>query len=260
MPRHLLASARPGRPDHDGGCPRTLKEGVAHFDRKEYEKARAAFLQAYALKKHPAVLLNLAQSELRSGHEHDAAKHFTQYLREATDASPTKRDSAQAGLATARAAVIELTVSAGRAGAEKCADGTSEGIAPLTNPIFLAPGSHAIEAKKGEKSVTQNVSGKAGERKEARLTFAAAPPPAQPPPPKGAEGQPKEESTSEAPAEPETPSASSVSPSCVGSRRGQRVSSRPAQPCSLVSARAGFAIGSSVRYNDAERYGRGNQQ
>ena len=50
-----------------------FKEGVSFFDLKQYDKARAAFLQAYALKKHPAVLLNLAQSELRSGHEADAA-------------------------------------------------------------------------------------------------------------------------------------------------------------------------------------------
>src|SRR5579862_3781224 len=54
-----------------------FKEGVAYFDQKQYDKARAAFLQAYALKKHPVVLLNLAQSELRSGHEADAAKHFS---------------------------------------------------------------------------------------------------------------------------------------------------------------------------------------
>ena len=37
-------------------------EGVKLYDQKEYEKARAAFMQAYALKKHPAVLLNLAKA------------------------------------------------------------------------------------------------------------------------------------------------------------------------------------------------------
>ena len=53
-----------------------FQEGVKFFDQKKYEEARAAFLQAYALKHHPAVLLNLAQSELRSSHPADAAKHF----------------------------------------------------------------------------------------------------------------------------------------------------------------------------------------
>ncbi len=76
-----------------------FKEGVAFFDKKEYDKARVAFLQAYALKKHPAVLLNLAQSELRSSHEAEAAKHFVAYLRESKDArrrrAPSGRSRAQ---------------------------------------------------------------------------------------------------------------------------------------------------------------------
>ena len=225
-----------------------FKEGVAHFDRKEYEKARAAFLQAYALKKHPAVLLNLAQSELRSGHENDAAKHFSQYLREATDGSAAERETAQAGLATARAAVIEVTVSVDEPGAEILANGTSEGIAPLADPVFLLPGSHVLEAKKGEKSVTQNVSGKAGEKKEARLSLAA--PPAAAAKPRD-ESQPKESEAEEAPAEPEASS---------GSREPffRWVTTRPAgfipagATVLLGLGAGGFAIGSSVRYNDAD--------
>ena len=37
-----------------------FKEGVQYFDQKQYDRARVAFLQAFALKRHPAVLLNLA--------------------------------------------------------------------------------------------------------------------------------------------------------------------------------------------------------
>src|SRR5678816_2680726 len=59
-----------------------FQEGVRYFDAKQYDKARAAFLQAYALKKHPTVLLNLAQSELRSSHDAEAADHFSEFLRE----------------------------------------------------------------------------------------------------------------------------------------------------------------------------------
>ena len=50
-----------------------FQEGVKFYDQKKYEESRAAFLQAYALKHHPAVLLNLAQAELRSNHPVDAA-------------------------------------------------------------------------------------------------------------------------------------------------------------------------------------------
>src|SRR6185503_3408313 len=58
-----------------------FNEGVHFFDRGEYDKARGAFLQAWALKRHPAVLLNLAQSSLRSHHEAEAARYFEEYLR-----------------------------------------------------------------------------------------------------------------------------------------------------------------------------------
>jgi hypothetical protein len=225
-----------------------FKEGVAHFDKKEYEKARAAFLQAYALKKHPAVLLNLAQSEVRSGHERDAAKHFTQYLREATDASASERDSAQAGLATARTAVVELSVTTDDSGIEILVDGTSEGTTPLTDPIFLDPGSHSIEGKKGDKSTTQQVSGKAGEKKDIRLSFAAAAPVAAKP--KESE-EPKEEPAAEGSAEADV---------STGGREPflKWVTTRPAGfiPAGLTVllgiGAGGFAIGSSIRYGDAD--------
>ena len=57
-----------------------FKEGVDFYDKGQYEQARASFLQAYALKKHPAVLLNLAWSCLKSGHALEAEHYFKQFL------------------------------------------------------------------------------------------------------------------------------------------------------------------------------------
>src|ERR1043165_2669800 len=65
-----------------------LKEGVEAFDKGRYEEARLAFLQAYTLKKHPSVLLNLAQSTAKSNHPLEAAKYFKQFLKEWTRAAP----------------------------------------------------------------------------------------------------------------------------------------------------------------------------
>ena len=61
------------------------------YDKGQFENARLAFLQAYALKKHPAVLLNLAQSSAKAGHPLEAAKYFQQFLKESTTASPASR-------------------------------------------------------------------------------------------------------------------------------------------------------------------------
>ena len=76
---------------------RRFNEGVKYFDAGKYDLARAAFLQVYALKRHPAVLLNLAQSELRSGHVADAAGHFSAFLQQATDATDAEKHLAETG-------------------------------------------------------------------------------------------------------------------------------------------------------------------
>jgi hypothetical protein len=152
-----------------------FKEGVAHFDQKNYDKARIAFLQAYALKKHPAVLLNLAQSELRSGHEADAAKHFSIYLREAKEASQSERESAEAGLFAAKAVVGEIALSA-EEGSTVFVDGVEEGAAPLPDPIYLSPGSHQLEARKDGKVAKATIAAKAGEANEFALRFTAPAP------------------------------------------------------------------------------------
>src|SRR5258706_16471809 len=89
-----------------------FQEGVKFFDQKRYEEARAAFLQAYALKHHPAVLLNLAQCEIRSGHNLEAARHFAAFLHQSPDASPAQRAEAEKGLASPRSQLGRIQVSA----------------------------------------------------------------------------------------------------------------------------------------------------
>jgi hypothetical protein len=81
-----------------------FREGVALYDEGKYEAARAKFKQAYALKQHPDVLLNLGWSSLKSGHPQEAEEAFNNYLRDAKDASPAKRAEAEKGLAQARQA------------------------------------------------------------------------------------------------------------------------------------------------------------
>lgn len=155
-----------------------FKEGVAYFDKKDFAKARVAFLQAYALKKHPAVLLNLAQSELRSGHEADAAKHFAQYLREHKEATDAERQGAETGLTAAKALVAEVLLSVDTTGAEIYVDGDLEGQAPLPGSVYLAPGSHEIQARKDGKSASSQMNAAAGQSSSITLKLAAPSAPA----------------------------------------------------------------------------------
>jgi len=150
-----------------------FQEGVKYYDAKQYARARAAFLQAYALKKHPAVLLNLAQSELRSGYEADAAKHFAQYLREASDATAAERQEAQKGLSTAKASIAEIAVNVDQVAAEVYVDGNLEGQSPLPGPIYLKPGAHNIDARKDGRTASSAVTAIAGQSGSVSVSFAA---------------------------------------------------------------------------------------
>jgi hypothetical protein len=157
-----------------------FREGVDFFDKKQYDKARAAFLQAYALKAHPAVLLNLAQSELRSNREADAAAHFAQYLREHSEATEEQRQAAVEGLEAAKERVAEVKLDVSEPGADVSVDGDEVGKTPLADPIYLTPGSHTITATKGDETARVTVDVQAGDSKSETLKFAASAAPAGP--------------------------------------------------------------------------------
>ena len=129
-----------------------FQEGVDFYDKGQYENARAAFLQAYALRKHPAVLLNLAQSSLRANHTLDAARYFQQYLRDSTGLTAAQRADAEKSLAEARQKLGHIEVTA-LPGTEISVDSERVGTAPLAEPIDVEPGSHIVKARSDELKV-----------------------------------------------------------------------------------------------------------
>jgi uncharacterized protein YifE (UPF0438 family) len=153
-----------------------FQEGVRYFDQKQYDKARVAFMQAYALKRHPAVLLNLAMSELKSNREAEAAEHFAAFLREHATATEQERLIAEDGLAASKAKILEITVAVDEPGADIFVDGQQRGRSPLIGPLYLAPGPHRVEAHKDDKVASVDVTGQAGASTVARLVLGAAPP------------------------------------------------------------------------------------
>jgi tetratricopeptide (TPR) repeat protein len=260
-----LLPARAAHADDDattGMARERFKEGVQYFDQKQYDKSRAAFLQAYALKRHPAVLLNLAQSELRSGHEADAAKHFSQYLREAKDATDSERQSAESGLTAAKAVVGEVSLSVDEEGAAIAVDGSSEGQSPLPGPLYLMPGSHTITAKKDSRDTAVQVTANAGQTTSASLRFkkGSAPPAA-------AEAEPaKEKQKEEKPAEPSATTSAkeeSASPATSEPERHRKpffqwATSSPiamvggAIAVAGIGSGIGFALASKHNYDNAD--------
>lgn len=142
-----------------------FKEGVDFYDKGQYENARLAFLQAYALKKHPAVLLNLAQSTAKAGHALEAAKYFQQFIKESPNATPQQQKDAEGGLAEVRQKLGRIEIIA-PAGTDITLDEKDRlGTAPFAEPIDVEPGSHALKSS----SETVRVTANAGQKVQARF-------------------------------------------------------------------------------------------
>jgi hypothetical protein len=91
-------------------------EGVKLYGKKRYDKAFAAFLQAYALTKNPAVLINLGLTSSKMGNPVQAARYFDKFQKEAKEPTPDQKTRAQNGLAEARrslGAIEAVTVAIG---------------------------------------------------------------------------------------------------------------------------------------------------
>lgn len=156
-----------------------FEEGVKLFDRGDYKGAQAAFLQAWTLKQHPAVLLNLAQSELRSGDHVAAARHFATYLRDYPDTPAKERAAAQQGLTEARKHTGQLEIMADDTNVEVLINNESVGRTPLPGPVDIAPGSYQIVGRlAGSEPFESSGSVQAGQSKSVEITFhQLAPPP-----------------------------------------------------------------------------------
>ncbi len=163
-----------------------FKEGVEFYDKGEYEQARAAFLQAYALKKHPAVLLNLAWSSLKSGHTLEGKKYFEQFLNEAKDATDKQRADANDGLSQAKTKLGRIDIQA-PSGTDVMVDGDHTGTAPISDAVYVEPGAHTVKFKASDGTTdTESVSVLAGQKAVAKFSgpggggavAGAAPPPA----------------------------------------------------------------------------------
>jgi hypothetical protein len=156
------------------------EEGVKAYDAGRFEDARNAFLQTYTLKRHPAVLLNLGQSELRSNHPEDAGNHLQRFLREHSAATPDQRAAAEKAIAEAKRRTAFIVVVADASGADISVDGVLVGKAPLPDPVFVKPGKHTLFATYQDRSATTQVDAKIGTATTATLTLGTAGAPASP--------------------------------------------------------------------------------
>src|SRR4051812_33757737 len=103
-PPEASSATSPGTADaaRNDAARARLAEGLRLYKQRRYDKAQAAFLQAYALTKTPPVLLVLGLTTLKLGRPLDALRQLEQFQREAKDPTPEQRSRAAKGILEAK--------------------------------------------------------------------------------------------------------------------------------------------------------------
>lgn len=129
--------------------------GQQHFDAREFEEAVTAFEQAAALVPSADLWYNIARAHEELGHREQAVEYYRRYLRDRVDPPDRARieahiteleAAAEAERLAAHAAPTTgtLEIHVDQPGAAVLVDGTSIGVSPLSDPLTLDPGLHAL--------------------------------------------------------------------------------------------------------------------
>jgi hypothetical protein len=122
-----------------------LAEGLDRYAKGDYEGARLAFAQAYAVLASLDLLYNLAHAEVKAGHPLESLVHIHQLLRDPR-ATPDDHAKAERLLEEANRMTGHIAVEAPD-GAEILLDDVPSGEAPFKEAFDVTPGRHKVEAR-----------------------------------------------------------------------------------------------------------------
>jgi hypothetical protein len=152
-----------------------LDEGLNRYAKGDYEGARLAFAQAYAVLTSIDLLYNLSRAEVKSGHPLEAIVHIRQMLRDPT-ATTEDKAKAQNLLDEANRFTGHIAVEAPD-GAQIFLDHVDSGEAPIRDPYDVAPGKHVVEARGGGGARVVEVDAPAGDVVTTHFALAMGAPP-----------------------------------------------------------------------------------
>ena len=163
------AGRAPSRDEARLDAEKRLSEGLDRYAKGDYEGARLAFAQAYAVLTSIDLLYNLMRAEVKAGHPLEALVHIHQMLR---DPNATSEDRAKAErlLEEANRVTGHIAVDA-PFGAEIVIDDVPSGEAPMKEPFDVTPGKHKVEARAGANRPRVDVDAPAGEIVTARFAM-----------------------------------------------------------------------------------------
>jgi tetratricopeptide (TPR) repeat protein len=145
-----------------------FKKGLAFYDAGDFDRALEEFLAAYALVETPALLRNIALSELYSNRPVEALRHFEEYLA-TPDLSPQKRTETQQYVDQAFARTGHLRIAAADDVAIIAGERTYR--SPLKELVHVDAGTVTVTARGGGREISKTVEAPAGAVVDVDLTF-----------------------------------------------------------------------------------------
>jgi hypothetical protein len=146
-------------------------EGRTLYGQRAWDKAHAAFLAAWSLKKHWQIAGMLGHCEVQLGRHREAAEHLAFAVRTGSpSANPSELKVLQDQLAEVKRKVGVVTVQVEGQPAEVLVDGTVVGTSPLLDPLFVDPGEYVLKARTTDRTSSEvKVTVGAGSVKEIML-------------------------------------------------------------------------------------------
>jgi hypothetical protein len=174
-------SAPPANADaaFDEAAQARVAEGMKLYQKKKYDRALAAFLQAYTLSHDPTLLLSMGLSALRMNDSLQAVKLFEKFLHDAPDAPEDQKERARTQLAKARRSLGRIEIAAPE-GAQLSVDDAPVGRAPLAAAVDVLPGKHVVSSTFEGATKTETVNVAAMELARVRLGTATPTTPTSP--------------------------------------------------------------------------------
>jgi tetratricopeptide (TPR) repeat protein len=161
------ASARAQAKEH-------FQAGVAAYEAQRYGDALTHFQEAYRIKPHPLVRVNMANCYDRLGKPLQAIFHFERFLEE-SDPNAAQRKEVTDALRGLRGKVSELTLRITPDGASVTIDGGDRRKSPILEPIRLEAGMHMIEvALAGYQAEKRDLVLEGGQRSDVAITLERA--------------------------------------------------------------------------------------
>jgi PEGA domain len=172
--------------DPAGDAKRLVAE-ANRLARRHPEQALAKLREAYAVYPTPSVFLPMALVEEKLGMKLDALAHYEALAATTGDVvDEAARQLARERILELELEVATIVVTVEPVGARVLVDGREVGVAPLTRPIRVAPGTHTLEITlAGYDSVDKSLDLQAGDRVEETHRLSAddlVPPPEDPRP------------------------------------------------------------------------------